>query len=289
MPTTSPNRYLPQLPHTADRIRPWILLFLIWLSGWGISTIYSLFTLGSAENSDNPWSSGLDALLNTTLLTGTSLACLIIALRTYKIRPAALGLTIPLRPTSLYWLPAAFLMALGAVLILNLTQDLITTLTPVTPQNSPNTIPDHEAKYTLLSVIISGPAEELCLITALITLPRIALPHHPHTATLIGILLALAARVGLHIYYGPGLAPAYGVWALLLIGVWWITPSVWGQFAAHLAYNVFSVATRTSLDTSLWETIYHVLAGVGIALIIIHVMLLVATRGRRGRALRSAA
>ena len=143
MPTTSPNRYLPQLPHTADRIRPWILLFLIWLSGWGISTIYSLFTLGSAENSDNPWSSGLDALLNTTLLTGTSLACLIIALRTYKIRPAALGLTIPLRPTSLYWLPAAFLMALGAVLILNLTQDLITTLTPVTPPTpSPTTKPN---------------------------------------------------------------------------------------------------------------------------------------------------
>lgn len=270
--------------HT-DPISPWVIMFIMWLFAWGLPMLSNLVPDdGSGNSSDgNPWSSGPESTIITITLTAVSLIFLIIGIKTCKIRPRAVGLTIPARASSLYWLPAAFLMALGAGRIQNWLNEIIKNHSSTIPTYDPGTLTGSEAAYTLFSVTISGPAEELCLIIGIITLARIGLYKHPRAGIIVGIVLALLARIGIHLYYGTALAPAYGLWALLLVGIWWITPSIWGQVAAHLAYNSYSILQMTEAGGDGWRSLYHGLAWAGLAVMAIHLLLLICTKGRRGR------
>lgn len=279
-----PTRRAEITAHT-DPISPWAIMFMMWLFAWGLPMLSNLVPDdGSGNSSDgNPWSSGPESTIITIILTAVSLIFLIIGIKTCKIRPRAVGLTIPARASSLYWLPAAFLMALGAGLVQNWLNEVIKNHSNGIPSYDPGTLTSSEAAYTLFSVTISGPAEELCLIIGIITLTRIGLHKHPRAGIIVGIGLAIIARIGIHLYYGTALAPSYGLWALLLVGIWWITPSIWGQVAAHLAYNSYSILQMTEAGGDGWRSLYYSLSGVGIAVMVIHLVLISCTKGRYGR------
>lgn len=269
----------------AGPIAPWVIMFIMWFSAWGLPMLSNLVPdEGSSHSSEtNPWSSGPETTIITVFLTTVSLICLIVGIKTCKIRPHAVGLTIPARTSSLYWLPAAFLMALGAGLIQNWLDTIIETHLDGAHHYDPDILSGSEAASTLISVTTSGPAEELCLIIGIITLTRIGLHNHPRAGIILGIVLATIARVSLHLYYGTTLAPAYAIWALLLIGIWWITPSIWGQVAAHLAYNSYSILQMTEAGGDGWRSLYYSLSWVGIAVMVIHLVLIIYTKGRYGR------
>ncbi|WP_270241472.1 CPBP family intramembrane glutamic endopeptidase [Rothia kristinae] len=110
------------------------------------------------------------------------------------------------------------------------------------------------------SMLISGPAEEIILVPALILLLR-----QGGARPWVAVMIAVAARVGIHLYYGWPMILGWAIWALLLIAIWRATDTVLGAVLAHALNNLVASMQLTGTPGGAeLASVYSVLGWVGV-------------------------
>ena len=267
-----------------------ITALAIWFIGWGLGTLSSIDALvNPSALGSNPWTSGAEATaLNIRMACG-ALFSLILAMMFFGLRPRPVGLSIPLRSSSAYWLPASLIMSLGAGWLKDKVTDWADKINPAagTSYDPGHMSPDMVSALSWDTLIV-GPAEEIGLLAGPVCLILYAMRRHRRTGWVVAIGFAVVVRVGIHLYYGPGHILGYALWAGLLVFIWWISPSVWGLVAAHFGYNGMMILGMTGAGAYAWvHPLYTGLSLVGVALILVHLGRVVASRGRAGRSVES--
>lgn len=262
----------------------------VWIIGWGLGTLSSIASLvDPASPGSNPWTSGYDATIQNIGLAGVALTIVLLAMITFGIRPRPVGLSIPLRSSSAYWLPASLIMSLGAGWLKNKVTDWADEINPAagTSYDPGQMSPDMVSALSWDTLVV-GPAEEIGLLAGPVCLILYAMRRHRRAGWVLAVGFAVVVRVGIHLYYGPGHIFGYALWAGLLVFVWWISPSVWGLVAAHFGYNGMVILGMTGAGAYAWvHPLYTGLSLVGVALILVHLGRVVASRGRAGRSVES--
>jgi len=164
-----------------------------------------------------------------------------------------------------FWIPAAFVMACGANLIKMVMTDQAQAWFPDhTHLYRTNATSEHALPSLLVSMLTSGPVEEIVLVPGLILLlisgrcPR-----------WLAITFAVVFRAAFHLYYGLPVAPGFLVWALLLVAIWQITGTALGAVLAHALNNFIAALGHTAVaGAHTWGQIYTGLSVAGIAMMI---------------------
>lgn len=244
----------------------WVMALLIWAPSYGAATFSAVtLLLHPLPDGQLPWSTDpqpavASAVLSILLLYIT---CIFLHLRGFQISNT--GITPRKDRREWFWIPAAFLMACGANLIKTVMTDRAQEWFPTHTHlyrfeaTSENALPS-----LLISMLTTGPAEEIILVPGLILLlisgrcPR-----------WLAITIAVTARTAFHLYYGLPVAPGFVVWALLLVLIWQVTGTIHGALLAHILNNfIAALGHTTAFNTYAWDVAYTLFSVAGIILMI---------------------
>ena len=248
-------------PRWAAILLPWSAALVMWFLAYGPNTFVALGRMTHPVES-TPWAITKEDVVDTVapvlLVLGIMPAVWLISGRSGP----RLGVVPRWNRWELVWIPASFLLACGAGKILTLVNDLAAHLFPDQVHRYRETGLD-QGDFPMLatSMLISGPAEEIILVPALILLLR-----QGRARPWVAVLLAVAARVGIHLYYGWPMILGWAIWALLLISIWRVTGTVLGAIFTHALNNLTASMQLTGIPTGdELADIYMVLGWVGIA------------------------
>lgn len=253
------------LPRWAAVLLPWSAALVMWFLAYGPNTFVALGLMVHPVES-TPWAITKETVVDTVapvlLVLGVMPAVWLICDRVCGQTWPRLGVVPRWNRWELVWIPASFLLACGAGRILTLVNDLAAHLVPDQVHRYRETGLD-QGDFPMLttSMLISGPAEEIILVPALILLLR-----QGGARPWVAVMIAVAARVGIHLYYGWPMIFGWGIWALLLIAIWRVTGTVLGAILAHALNNLTASMQLTGIPGGdALADIYTVLGWVGIA------------------------
>lgn len=244
----------------------WVMAVFIWAPSYGVATISTVtLLLHPLPDGRLPWSTDLQPAVDSAVLSIILLCitCMFLYWRGFQISNT--GITPRKDRREWFWIPAAFLMACGVNLIKTVMTDRAQEWFPThthlyrSEATSENALPS-----LLISLLTTGPAEEIILVPGLILLlisgrcPR-----------WLAITIAVTARTAFHLYYGLPVAPGFVVWALLLVLIWQVTGTALGAMLAHILNNFIAALGRTTaFDSYAWDVVYIWLSVAGIILMI---------------------
>lgn len=253
------------LPRWAVILFPWAVALVMWFVGYGPGTVAALERMIHPDDS-TPWAVTKDSVVDTVapvvLILGLVPAVWLICVRVCGLAWPRLGVVPRWNRWELVWIPASFFLACGAGRILTMVNGQAVRSFPDQVHRYRETGLD-QGDFPMLatSMLISGPAEEVILVPVLILLLR-----QGRARPWVAVMIAVAARVGIHLYYGWPMILGWATWALLLIAIWRVTGTVLGAVLAHALNNLIASMQLTGAPGGdQLEIIYTVLGWAGLA------------------------
>lgn len=252
-------------PRWAAILFPWAAALVMWFLAYGPGTFIALERMTHPVESA-PWAVTKKSVVDTVAPVVLALGVMPAVWLIFGRSGPRLGVVPRWNRWELVWIPASFLLACGAGKILTLTNDLAAHFFPDQVHRYRETGLD-QGDFPMLatSMLISGPAEEIILVPALILLLR-----QGGARPWVAVLIAVAARVGIHLYYGWPMILGWAIWAFLLIAIWQVTGTVLGAVLAHALNNLAASMQLTGIPAGTeLGVIYSVLGWVGLVAILL--------------------
>lgn len=244
----------------------WVMAFLVWAPSYGAATIPAVTLLmHPLPEGQLPWTTDPEPAVASAALSIMLLyiMCVFLHMRGFQI--LKIGITPRKDRREWFWIPAAFLMACGANFVKTVMTDHAQEWFPThthlyrSEATSENALPS-----LLISMLTTGPAEEIILVPGLILL--LISGRCPQW---LAITIAVTARTAFHLYYGLPVAPGFVVWALLLVLIWQVTGTALGALLAHILNNfIAALGHTTAFNSYAWDVVYTWLSVAGIILLI---------------------
>lgn len=237
----------------------------MWLLLYGRGTFKALERMIHPDDS-TPWAVSKNSVVATVAPVLLVLGIVIVL---WLIRGRAeprLGVVPRRNRCELVWIPVSFLLACGAGTIRTLVNDQATRLFPdQVHQYSETGLEQGDFPMLATLTLIPGPAEEIILVPALILLLR-----QGGARPWVAVMIAVVARVGIHLYYGWPMILGWAIWALLLIAIWRVTGTVLGAVLAHALNNlVVSMQLTGTPGGAELAIVYSVLGWVGLVAVLL--------------------
>lgn len=250
----------------AHPLTAWVMAGAIWAFGFLLPTIAAVYLMiHPLPDGQLPWSTHLDRAIATAAIAAVNVGITCVLLRMWGFSLTGAGILPRRNRREWFWIPAACLMACGANLIKEV---MINHAQAWFPEHThlyrSQATTDEALPSLLVTMLTSGPSEEIVLVPGLILLLIAG-----RCPLWLATTIAVAARTAFHLYYGAPVAAGVIVWALLLVVIWQVTGTALGAVAAHMLNNLIAAISHApGTTTDAWETAFTWISVAGLVLMI---------------------
>ena len=250
----------------ARPVTAWVMAGAIWAFGFLFPTIGAVYLMfHPLPDGQLPWSTHLERAIATAAIAVVNVGMTCVLLRMWGFSLTGAGILPRRDRREWFWIPAACLMACGANFIKEVMVDHAQAWFPEhTHLYRSQATTDEALPSLLVTMLTSGPSEEIVLVPGLILLLVAG-----RCPLWLATTIAVAARTAFHLYYGAPVAAGVIVWALLLVVIWQVTGTALGAVAAHMLNNLIAAISHApGTTTDAWETAFTWISVAGLILMI---------------------